>query len=178
MASASLPFLAIQRSTNSWFSRCSRLDCSSAIFSCKFNDANSSWKSCGMVSHSPNSPEVRKHTSSNLAFPLSSSSLSFRRICKCILSPSNALIRLPSCVFRFRNLSNSELTRASRSCSSARERCASVRSALVAVRVSCKEDSGGSDGCFLTVSVRCWVSAGVETAVAVRSASWVSSNHG
>lgn len=115
-----------------------------------------------------------------MALPLNSSSLSFRRNCKCVLSPSSAFIRFPSWALRFRSFSKSALIRASRSCSSARERCASVRSVLVAANASCREESGCPGRCPAglpagdVARVCCWASAEVGTAFAVRSASWVS----
>lgn len=154
IASASFPILAIQRSTSSWFSRCSRLDLSSAILSCRFSVASSSWKSYTVISlaawmGTPNQRSIGNHTSNNLAFPFSSSSRSFTRSCSCILWPSKILIRRASCVFFFRSLSKSALTWFSLSCNSERERWASERSARVAARVSCNDGPGSPSGCFL-----------------------------
>lgn len=127
--------------------------------------------------------EAMEPTSSNLAFPLNSSSRSFKRNCNCVRSPSKAFVRLLSCALRFRYFSSSEFTRANLSCNSARERCASVRSARVAIRASWSEGSGdpGPDGCPFEVAVGgmcCLLSAGVGATFAVRSASWVSDNVG
>lgn len=55
IASASFPLCAIHRSISSWFSRCSRLERSSAIFNCRLSDANSSWTLCGKIHKSTSS---------------------------------------------------------------------------------------------------------------------------
>jgi hypothetical protein len=83
-------------------------------------------------------------TSNSFAFPLNSSSRSFRRICRCIRSPSSAVIRRPSWMLFFFSFSRSVVVRDKRSCSSVRDCWAAVRSDRTAVRVSCNDCAASS----------------------------------
>lgn len=98
--------------------------------------------------------EKKKHTSSNFAFPLNSSSLSFSLRVKCVRSPSNeAIFRVSCCVLAF-NLSNSALVRVNRSWVSARERWAAARSARAVASWVCEAISW-ADSTAVAVPFRC-----------------------
>src|SRR5271154_4006785 len=123
IASASLPFLAIHRSTSSLFSSLSFSVCSSAMLSWRFKVTISSCTS-----------------STSFVFPLNSSSLSFRRTVICVTPAESWLIRFVS-IFDFNfSASSSLVTISRRVCRSARSCCALVRSCRI-----CDRDSGGGD---------------------------------